>query len=162
MRDIAVNETEDYEWLIELFKRNGLEVPDEDEVPTDLVAQWEAVSGGERVGGCVLALREGRHIIDGIAVEEPFRGRGIGEALLGRAIDEMARRGGTELFLVARAPGFFRKQGFVETPREEAPVFFECFGCPQYGVDCFPEVMRYRRNLKLTNNGANPLPFSRE
>ena len=32
--------------------------------------------------------------------------------------------------------------GFVTVPREEAPNFFECLTCPQYGVDCHPEVMR--------------------
>ncbi len=46
------------------------------------------------------------------------------------------------LFLVARAPEFFRRNGFVTVPRQDAPNFFECLTCPQYAVSCHPEVMR--------------------
>ena len=46
------------------------------------------------------------------------------------------------MYLVARAPEFFRKNGFVTIPREEAPNFFECLTCPQYGKTCHPEVMK--------------------
>ena len=56
--------------------------------------------------------------------------------------DETLKRGGSSIFLVARAPGFFRKSGFVTIERDEAPQFFECFTCPQYGTECRPEVMR--------------------
>ena len=46
------------------------------------------------------------------------------------------------MYLVARAPGFFAKHGFKEVAREDAPNFFECFTCPQYGKTCHPQVMR--------------------
>ncbi|MDR2088655.1 MAG: GNAT family N-acetyltransferase [Clostridiales Family XIII bacterium] len=97
---------------------------------------------GRLVGGCVLALREGAFIIDGIAAEPEYRAQKLGSKLLGLALGEAKARGGREMFLVARAPGFFRKHGFVTVPRDGAPTFFECFGCPQYNVSCFPEVMR--------------------
>jgi N-acetylglutamate synthase-like GNAT family acetyltransferase len=90
----------------------------------------------------VLARREGAFIIDGIAAEPEYRAHKLGKRLLAFAADEAKARGGRELFLVARAPGFFRKQGFVTVPREGAPTFFECFTCPQYNKSCFPEVMR--------------------
>ena len=66
---------------------------------------------------------------------------GYGEELLRRGLEEVKSLGGSRMFLVARAPGFFAKSGFVPVPREEAPEFFECLTCPQYGVDCHPEVM---------------------
>ena len=94
------------------------------------------------IGGCVLALREGAFIIDGIAVEPEYRAHKLGKKLLELAVNEAKARGGREIFLVARAPEFFRKQGFVTVPRAGAPTFFECFGCPQYNESCFPEVMR--------------------
>ncbi|MDR1135907.1 MAG: GNAT family N-acetyltransferase [Clostridiales Family XIII bacterium] len=100
---------------------------------------------GKLVGACVLALREGEYIIDGIAVDAELRRVRLGEALLRTAIEEVGTLGGKSLFLVARAPGFFRKQGFVTVARDEAPNFFECFGCPQYNSSCFPEVMK--RNI---------------
>ena len=137
--------------LAEFFIANGLEFDGEEEVPTDLVQTWEAYEvSGERpdaaqknfIGGCVLAKREGRFICDGIAVEERVRGMKIGESLLKTMLDEVRSLGGDSIYLVARAPGFFRKHGFETITREEAPNFFECFSCSQYNVSCYPEVMR--------------------
>jgi N-acetylglutamate synthase-like GNAT family acetyltransferase len=157
---VTISETNDYDALVEMFIRNGLEFSAEDEVPTDLVKCWEAVElhvdadaergvsqkgsgkAGRLIGGCVLALREGAFIIDGIAVEPEYRAEKLGKKLLELAVGEARARGGHTLFLVARAPEFFRKQGFVTVPREGAPNFFECFTCPQYNISCFPEVMR--------------------
>jgi GNAT superfamily N-acetyltransferase len=157
---VTISETDDYDALVEMFIRNGLEFSAEDEVPTDLVKCWEAVElhvdadaghgasqkgsgkAGRLIGGCVLALREGAFIIDGIAVEPEYRAERLGKKLLELAVGEAKALGGNTLFLVARAPEFFRKQGFVTVPREGAPNFFECFTCPQYNNSCFPEVMR--------------------
>ncbi|MDO4546151.1 MAG: GNAT family N-acetyltransferase [Bacillota bacterium] len=94
------------------------------------------------IGGFVLAKREGEFIVDGIAIAPDYRKHKLGRVLLNKGIEETLKQGGSRIFLVARAPGFFRKAGFVTVPREEAPNFFECLTCPQYGVDCHPEVMR--------------------
>lgn len=160
--DFYIDETNDYERLVPFFVANDLEFPDEEdyEVPTDLVqcwkvtegrfpeaaedsAEYQAGAGRHRlIGGFVLAKRQGEFIVDGIAVDPAYRGEKIGKALLNLGISETMDRGGRRIFLVARAPEFFRKAGFVTVPREEAPNFFECLTCPQYGVDCHPEVMR--------------------
>lgn len=152
--------TGDYERLVPFFVANDLEFPDEEdyEVPTDLVQCWKVTEGAQPepdedsaeyktdhhrlIGGFVLAERQGEFIVDGIAVDPEYRKEKLGKALLDLGIAETRKRGGKRIFLVARAPGFFRKSGFVTVPREEAPNFFECLTCPQYGVDCHPEVMR--------------------
>ena len=151
---------DDYERLVPFFVANDLEFPDEEdyEVPTDLVQCWKVTEGAQPepdedsaeykidrhrlIGGFVLAERQGEFIVDGIAVDPEYRKEKLGKALLDLGIAETRKRGGKRIFLVARAPGFFRKSGFVTVPREEAPNFFECLTCPQYGVDCHPEVMR--------------------
>lgn len=144
---MQIRETKDYDSLVELFIRNGLEFSDDEpETPTDIVKCWEALEGSKLIGGCVLALREGSYIIDGIAVEPQYRKEGIGVQLLQSAIDYIKDKKARELYLVARAPGFFRTQDFETIQREEAPNFFECFGCSQYQKTCFPEVMRLRIN----------------
>lgn len=152
--------TDDYERLVPFFVANDLEFPDEEdyEVPTDLVQCWKVTEGAQPepdedlaeyktdrhrlIGGFVLAERQGEFIVDGIAVDPEYRKEKLGKALLDLGVAETRKRGGKRIFLVARAPGFFRKSGFVTVPREEAPNFFECLTCPQYGVDCHPEVMR--------------------
>ncbi len=140
---MEINETQSYEELIGLFSRNGLEVSAEDPVPTDIVKGWKAESEGRLIGGCVLSLRQGDYIIDGIAIEPEFRDTKLGSMLLGLALEEAKRLGGESVYLVAKAPGFFRKQGFETIERQAAPLFFECFTCPQYLKSCFPEVMKY-------------------
>ena len=145
MINYIIQETEDYEKLVPFFIENELEFTEEDaeEVPTDLVKCWKVTDeAGRLVGAFVLALREGEYICDGIAIEEDLRGTGLGSLLLNKGLEETIKQGGERMFLVARAPEFFRRNGFVTVPREEAPNFFECLTCPQYGVSCHPEVMR--------------------
>lgn len=142
MVDVTIKETDEYELLVSLFMKNELEFSEEEPVPTDLVKCWKAEQDGVLIGGCALALREGRYIIDGIAVEPEYRKSEVGKKLLQTALAEIRERGGKELYLVARAPGFFARQGFLTVERKDAPTFFECFTCPQYQKTCFPEVMK--------------------
>ncbi len=144
--DYIISETEDYEKLVPFFIENELEFTEEDaeEVPTDVVKCWQITDAdGRLVGGFVLALREGEYICDGIAIDNSLRGTGLGSQLLKLGLEETVKRGGDRMFLVARAPEFFRRNGFVTVPRQEAPNFFECLTCPQYGISCHPEVMRF-------------------
>jgi GNAT superfamily N-acetyltransferase len=154
---VRISETEDYRPLVAFFIENELEFDEGEEYGDDeIVKCWRAdepaPGGGPRdstdgatsrlIGGCVLARREGEYICDGIAVAPDHRKDGLGRELLGLLLDEVKRRGSDRVFLVARAPGFFAGAGFISVPRGDAPDFFECFSCPQYGKTCFPEVMR--------------------
>ena len=78
---------------------------------------------GRIIGGFVLAKRDGEFIVDGIAIDPEYRKLKLGKELLNRGIEETLRLGGRRIFLVARAPEFFRKQGFVAVEREDAPEF---------------------------------------
>lgn len=139
---IEIRPTEDYEGLVTFFIENELEFSEDEPVPTDLVKCWEAREDDRLIGGFVLANREGEFICDGIAVDEPYRKMELGRALLRLGLEETVKRGGKRMYLVARAPGFFRKEGFETVAREDAPDFFECLTCPQYGRTCHPEVMK--------------------
>lgn len=144
-REYILRETDEYAKLVEFMIANQLEFTEEDaeEVPTDLVKCWEITdSAGNLIGGFVLAKRQGEYICDGIAVDGSRRGENLGTELLNKGIEETKSLGGRSIYLVARAPEFFRKNGFVTIPREEAPNFFECLTCPQYGKTCHPEVMK--------------------
>lgn len=140
---LSVADPNEYQRLMAFFEANHLEVDAEEVVPTDVVQGWKITDpkDDKLVGAIMLALRQGEYIIDGIAVDEASRKTNIGKTLLDQAIDMVKNRGGKRIYLVARAPGFFRKSGFTTIPRETAPNFFECLTCPQYGVDCHPEVM---------------------
>ncbi len=142
-----IRETKNYDALVGLFIENGLEFSEDEPIQTtDILKCWEAVKGNEIIGGCVLAMRQGKYIIDGIAVRPEFRNENIGSDLLNQAVNYLKKNNVLELYLVARAPGFFKTQGFKAVSREEAPEFFECFRCDQYQKICFPEVMRLKIN----------------
>lgn len=148
---VKIEETNEYKRLAINFEKNEVEIDPEGPVPPELIQCWKLVDEtglaptGEQdciVGGCVLCLREGEYIIDGIAVNPAYRKSDWGGKLLALALQEAKSRGAEAMYLVARAPGFFRKHGFETIEREEAPEFFECFTCPQYNKTCHPEVMR--------------------
>jgi N-acetylglutamate synthase-like GNAT family acetyltransferase len=147
-----IYEISDYRPLIPFFIENELEFEEGEEYAGDeIVKLWRAdeidpsapSEPGRLVGGCVLAKREGEYICDGIAVASEYRKGGLGKRLLDLLLGEAKARGAGQVFLVARAPGFFAKSGFIPIARDEAPGFFECFSCPQYGNVCRPEVMRF-------------------
>lgn len=138
---IVYQTTDDERRLDRFFMENDLEYSDEHPVDTDRIMMWEAVDEKVLAGGLALALRQGEYIIDGIAVDEKYRGRNVGGRLLELAVRESLGRGAERIYLVARAPEFFRHFGFKTVERKDAPEFFECLTCPQYGVSCHPEVM---------------------
>lgn len=143
MLKFTMKSTDEYDRLVKFFVENELEFDGDEEVDTDIVKCWKVTHTDDvLIGGCVLALREGKYIIDGIAVEKLFRKFKIGKIMMDKAIKEVKSRGGKELYLVARAPGFFRTLGFEEVKPEDAPLFFECGQCPQYQKTCHPEIMR--------------------
>lgn len=140
---LRMQETDEYQRLVKFFVDNQLEFDGDEEVDTDIIKCYKVIHGDDHlVGAVVLAKREGRFIIDGIAVEDVYRKMKVGEIMLKKIIGEVKKLGGDSLYLVARAPGFFKKYGFVTVGPENAPNFFECKYCPQYMVNCFPEVLK--------------------
>lgn len=143
MMKFTIKSTDEYDRLVKFFVENELEFDGDEEVDTDIVKCWKVTHTDDvLVGGCVLALRQGKYIIDGIAVTKLFRKFGIGKIMMDKVKKEIKARGGKELFLVARAPGFFRSLGFETVAAEDAPLFFECSQCPQYQNTCHPEIMK--------------------
>jgi ribosomal protein S18 acetylase RimI-like enzyme len=65
----------------------------------DLDASQVASLDGEPVGICKVSVRGRRGWVGGLGVTAPHRNRGIGEALMRRAIDELRARGVRELSL---------------------------------------------------------------
>ena len=143
MMKVRMESTTEYERLVQFFVKQGLEYDEDEKDFSNVIHAWKITQTGDYlVAGCVLAQREGRYIIDGIAVDKPMRKTGIGKILVDKVISEVKERGGDSIYLVARAPGFFKKLGFTVINPTEAPNFFECKQCPQYRVSCHPEVMK--------------------
>lgn len=146
---IQIKETGNYEELIPLFRASGLEIHvDDEQKPPAMLTCWRAdIQGevdGDIAGGVSIEEREGHYVIGDIAVREDVRGEDIGSVLLARAMEKIYELGGDEIYLVAKAPKFFEKFGFLYLEAEEAPEVFSCKTCEQLGTRCNPEFMKFK------------------
>ena len=130
--------------VMDLFTRNDLEISEEELAERVFLKGYKAENEkGEVIGGCMLTSKDGHFIINGIAVEPEFRKKNIATEMLDRTMADAKAMGAEEMILVARAPGFFRKNGYENVPDEEVPQgVFGCLECVQYQKQCFPEIMK--------------------
>ena len=78
----TMKSTDEYERLVKFFVENELEFDGDEEVDTDIVKCWKVTHKDDvLIGACVLAKRQGKYIIDGIAVTKLFRKFGIGKIM---------------------------------------------------------------------------------
>jgi len=82
-----------------------------------------ALAGNKAVGTARVVLHGGRAKIGRMAVLKSYRGRGVGEKLLRRAVAKAKHLGARPIYLHAQVPviGFYGKLGF----RAVGPVFDE-------------------------------------
>ena len=101
MMKFTMSPTDEYERLVKFFVENHLEFDGDEEVDTDIVKCWKVTHKDDvLIGACVLAKRQGKYIIDGIAVTKLFRKFGIGKIMVDRVVKEIKSLGGHELYLV--------------------------------------------------------------
>jgi N-acetylglutamate synthase-like GNAT family acetyltransferase len=143
MLKFTMKQTEEYDMLIPFFVENGLEFDEDEKAADDVIKAWKVTQGDHLIAGCMLVYRKGNYVIEGIAVEPAMRKFGIGKILINKALEEVTARGGKELILMARKPGFYEKLHFDVVEPADAPPIFDCLGCPQYGDSCFPKIMKY-------------------
>mgnify|MGYP001026905210 CR=1 FL=1 len=135
--------TMDYEALVDLFVRSGLEISPKDPRPEGFLTCFELLdeTSGRRIGASGLCCDRREYILRCVAVEEEFRGKGYGTRLVRAVMDEAVQRGAKRLWLTAKVPEFYKRLGFRVVPREEAPFVAKCIECPQYHNGCESEVM---------------------
>lgn len=157
---ITIHESDRYDELINLFIENELEFSEKDKQIQDTVVKyWEALDDEKLIGGCVLGLREDVFILEGIATDAGYRKKRVGKQLLYEALAHLKTLGAKKLYLCARAPGFFKTQGFLAIDRENAPNF-GCLNCEQFGIKCFPEVMVKNLQNILLGKDKFDYPFN--
>ena len=132
--------------VLDLFIRSNLEIAEDEFAEKEFLSGYQAkTQDGRIVGGCVLVLQKDHYVINGIAVEPEYRKENLASKMLSLCLEDAKKRGAKEVILVARAPGFFRKQGFLNVADGDVPEgLFDCLVCPQYKTECFPEIMKLR------------------
>lgn len=142
--EYIVRETQDYMCFKDLFISSDLEfnLDESGLYPEGFIKAFSCEdAGGRLVAASSITKREGRFILNDIAVDQALRGRGIGELLLQITRDEIENLGGKEIFITAKAPKFFEKYGFHYLEKASVPDIFNCLDCQRYGKDCFPSFM---------------------
>lgn len=108
---------EDVPAIVALLEAAGLPTQHLEEGSAALFVAWD---GAGRAVGCVGLERHGSAgLLRSVAVGVGERGRGIGRALVERALTEAGAAGVAELVLLTMGAGpFFRALGFEPAPRE--------------------------------------------
>jgi amino-acid N-acetyltransferase len=93
---------------------------------------------GDVVGCCALhVVWEDLAEVRSLAVDDAHRGTGLGRRLVEACIAEACRLGIKRLFALTYVPGFFKKLGFHDLPKETLPhkVWSDCIKCHKF-PDC--------------------------
>lgn len=138
--------TMDYESLVDLFVKSGLEIHPDDPAPEGLLTCIKMIDEetGERLGAAGIVLNQkNEYILRCVAVEEVHRGKGYGIRLVEKVLEEGKLRGAKRIWLTGKVPEFYKKFGFEVVARSEAPFKTKCGECPQYHNGCESEVMVY-------------------
>jgi N-acetylglutamate synthase-like GNAT family acetyltransferase len=109
-------------------------------------AAWGAFDGERLVGAIVLERDKGLDAVNWMAVDDPYRRRGIASRLYAALEREALARGIARLWVTARSPGFFLSQGYeiVAEGVERGILMGECPDCAQFGHGCEPQAMTKR------------------
>lgn len=138
-----IKKTMDYDGMVDLFVRSGLEISPDEPAPKGLLTCFELTDEvtKERLGAGGLVRENGEYILRCVAVEEAHRGKNFGKRLVEAILEEAVNHGAKRIWLTAKVPDFYKKFGFIVVPGEEAPFKVKCGSCPQYHNGCESEVM---------------------
>ncbi len=144
MPEKVIKRTMDYRKLVPLFIKSGLEIHEDDPVPTGLVTCFEMVDreNGELIGASGVVHDNGLYIVRCIAVDEKHRGNGYGRMLVEIVLEELKQLQAKEAWLTGKIPKFYEKFGFEVVDRSVAPRISNCQECPQFHNGCESEIMK--------------------
>ena len=121
-----------------IFEAQGLE---NNKTGVEILKGYAVEVFDRLIGGAEVMLQEGEYTFS-VAIDDPFKGRGIGKSLFQIVKKEIHDLGAKKILIQAKSPAYWSKFGFVEVVAPyDAPKTFRCDDCPQYGKDCFPKIM---------------------
>lgn len=139
-----VKVTTDYYPVSNLFYETDLEIPPSHETPEEVVKMWcvEDDDSGELLAAAVLEYRDDRYVLAGLASRKGHQKGGYGKKLQEAAFAEVKRLGGTEIWVCARLPEYYKHTGWIEMPWQELTLNEQCKKCENYLKSCQPCIAR--------------------
>lgn len=135
----VLRRTADYQAMRRLALKSGLE--------DGSFEGYEAAFGyfvdDDLVGCAALKMKDLLFTVECLAVDEGFRGKGIGRSLITMIEEEAAAKGADRIWALARAPEFFIKNGYhlADPDSPGGPSMKGCEACPQFKRNCNPAVV---------------------
>jgi len=137
IRPATVRDVESIKALIDSHASRGLMLPRPMHELYGNVRDFVVYEDDRKVVGCA-AL----HVFDAelaevksVAVDNGFKGKGIGRDLVGHTTKEARRLGLRHLFALTYVPGFFEKMGFQRLQDKKTlpqKIWTECINCPKF------------------------------
>lgn len=110
----------------------------DDEIATNIRSYTLAFVDGELVGFCALHIHTSTlGEIRSLIVKNNFRGKKIGEGLIGKALDEANTLGLRKVLVLTYKQSFFERLDFVEIPKESLPehkIWADCIKCKHFPI----------------------------
>ena len=120
-----------------IFEAQGLE---NNKTGVEILKGYAVEVSDLLIGGAEVMLQDGEYTFS-VAINDPFKGRGIGKSLFQIVKKEIRNLGAKKILIQAKVPAYWSRFGFVEVvDPNDAPKTFRCDGCSQYGKDCFPKI----------------------
>lgn len=139
---VEIRPLTDLDALRRLGTQAGLDAGDDRD--EDIRMAWGAYLADDLVGGVALEHFADLDLVGWLSVRDDSRGKGIGRLLLEVVEVEAARRGVSELWATARAPGFFMRTGYTVAGggAERELLLPGCHTCDQYQATCHPKIVK--------------------
>lgn len=139
IRKAVVQDVDQVHELVNSYARDGTMLPRSLSELYDRIRDFTVCASGDRLLGCC-ALHvcwDNLAEIISFAVRQDAHNQGIGSLLLHASMSEAQELGIDTIFTLTRAPGYFRRYGFIEVDKKTLPhkVWSECIKCPKF-PDC--------------------------
>jgi len=121
--------------LIAYYSSNNLLLPRTAESVIEGIRNFiVADAGGEIIGCCAIAFfTEELAEIRSVAVDEKYRGKGVGKGLVAKAEEILKEEGIKDSFVLTYVEDFFSKIGYVKIDKSKFPqkIWRDCLSCPK-------------------------------
>ena len=118
------------------YKKTGDLLPRSVDSVCETIRNWVVVEEDGQIVGCGALVFLGPDLVEirSVAVHPRLQGKGVGRQIVEQLLQDAKELGAPTVFTLTKAPGFFRKLGFVETEMEKFPqkVWRDCVYCPKF------------------------------
>ena len=124
--------------LINFYNENDIEISEEHGYFGINLKSFAMIEKNEQIVGAITVSNyHSKKFIEAIAVRKDSRGKGYGNILLNKVIEELNR----DVYVISKEHNFYIKNGFEFIEDLEYMISDNCQNCEEYNKTCFPKVM---------------------